>query len=43
LSFGKISIGIVKMAIAENNKSPRNSTIIVMGLLSAKSTIVFPG
>ena len=38
-NFGKISIGIVTIANIENNNIPRNNTIVVMGLLSAKSTI----
>jgi len=39
-SLGKISIGIVFIAIRENNKRPVNNTNIVMGLLRAARTMI---
>ncbi len=39
-NLGKISIGIVRIAIIENNKRPRNNTRMVMGLFNAVRTIL---
>jgi hypothetical protein len=39
-SLGKISIGIVLMAIIENNKRPMNNTNTVIGLFKAARTII---
>jgi hypothetical protein len=40
LSLGKISIGIVLIAITENSNNPVKSTIMVMGLFKAARTII---
>ena len=38
-NLGKISIGIVRTAIIENNSKPMNNTSIVIGLFKAVRTI----